>query len=98
MGSHVRALGLGKGQKRAGLCCVEAVCAVALRGTVEDAAAADAQGDSQACGITVLIVGEVIPVVLEAMSAQVGVRGAFHLLLLSCRVQSPGGGSCSFGP
>lgn len=35
----------GKGQEPAGLCCMEVVCAVALGGAVEDAAAADAQGD-----------------------------------------------------
>lgn len=53
---------------------------------------------SQAGGITMLVAGEVIPAVLGAVSAQVGVGDAFHLPLLSCRAQSPGGGSCGFCP
>lgn len=40
-----RAGTLGLGQECAGPCCVEAVCAAALGGAMEDAAAADAQGD-----------------------------------------------------
>lgn len=87
MGQPCQGFGAGQG---AGACRA-VVCAAALQGTVEHAAAADAQGDSQACGIAVLVVGEVIPVVLEAVSAQVGVGDAFLLLLLPCRAWSPWG-------
>lgn len=53
---------------------------------------------SQAGGVAVLVAGEAIPAVLGAVSAQVGVGDAFHLPLLSCRTQSPGGGRGSFWP
>lgn len=74
---------------------MEGACAAALEGAMEDAAAAD---DSQAGGVTVLTAGEEVPAVLGAVSAQVAAGDAFYLSLLSCRVQSPGGGKGGFWP
>lgn len=98
LGCSRGALGLGKGQEHAWLCCMEAARAAALGGLWKMLQLLMHGVISQAGGVTVLIAGEEVPVVLGAVSAQVAAGDAFHLSLLSCRVQSPEGGKGGFWP